>query len=292
VYRYFDKEPEPGGADMEQQPRKRRGALIFSLVFLTMAGAIAATVLLANDRRNLNVLLRELGIETRTMVIPKPGTMEAFKGKRLQGVALMLPDNTFTPPVRGHESAFLRSLRKSGEALCQLFRTEGFDMTPWAPGGLSQQVFECSNETTLPNAADPANPSTFFLIVKGTADGQLLSTRAKLIFTEANQRPPLATAAAKMLALFGTYTNWLDLSEEAPKVASLTTFSLSNFGISVKFSSEFSGEGRYNLIIAPSSPLQPAQQRTRDFFTRKNYWPLLPEHGGPPIKVAEEAPEG
>ena len=278
---------------MEQQPRKRRGALIFTLVFLTVAGGIAATVLLANDRRNLNLVLRELGVETtRTMVIPKPGTMEAFKGKRLKGVAVMLPDNTFAPLVKTRESAFMRSLQKSGEGLCQLFRKEGFDMTPWEASSLSQQVLECSSETTLPNAADPANPSTFFLIVKAKADGQLLSTRAKLIFTEAGQRPPLAASAARMLALFGQYTNWLDLTEEAPKVASLTTFTLSNFGISVKFSSEFSGEGRYNLIIAPAAPLQPAQRRTQDFFARKNYWPLLPEHGGPPIKVAEEVPEG
>jgi len=277
---------------MEQQPRKRRGALIFSLLFLAVAGAIAATVLMANDGRNLKVLLRELGVETRTMVIPKPGTMEAFKGKRLKGVAVMLPDNTFTPPMKARESAFMRSLQRDGEGLCQLFRKEGFDMTPWEASSLTQQVLECSSETSVPNAADPANPSTFFLIVKGKADGQLLSTRAKLIFTEADQRAPLATDAAKMLALFGQYTNWLDLSEEAPKVASLTTFSLSNFGISVKFSSEFSGEGRYNLIIAPTAPLQPAQRRTQDYFARKNYWPLLPEHGGPPISVEAAAPQG
>lgn len=277
---------------MEQQPRKRRGALIFSLLFLAVAGAIAATVLMANDRRNLKLLLREFGVETRTMVIPKPGTMEAFKGKRLKGVALMLPDNTFTPPVKARESAFMRSLQKDGEGLCRLFRREGFDMTPWEASSLTQQVLECSSETTVPNAADPANPSTFFLIVKGKADGQLLSTRAKLIFTEADQRPPLAATAARMLALFGAHTNWLDLTEEAPKVASLTTFSISNFGISVKFSSEFSGEGRYNLIIAPAAPLQPAQRRTRDYFARQNYWPLLPEHGGPPISTKVAEPQG
>jgi len=277
---------------MEQKPRKRRGALIFSLIFLTVAGGIAATVLLANDRRNLNLLLREMGVETRTMVIPKPGIMEAFKGKRLKGVAVMLPDNTFTPPVKGRESAFMRSLQRDGEGLCQLFRKEGFDMTPWGASSLSQQVLECSSETTVPNADDPANPSTFFLIVKGKADGQLLSTRAKLIFTEADQRAPLAARAARMLALFGQYTNWLDLTEEALKVASLTTFSISNFGIRVKFSSEFSGEGRYNLIIAPAAPLQPAQRRTQDYFARKNYWPLLPEHGGPPISVAVAEPQG
>lgn len=226
------------------------------------------------------------------MVIPKPGTMEAFKGKRLKGAAVMLPDDTFTPPVKARESAFMRSLQRDAEGLCRLFRKEGFDMTPWEASSLTQQVLECSSETTVPNPADPTNPSTFFLIVKGKADGQLLSTRAKLIFTEADQRAPLAAGAARMLALFGQYTNWLDLTEEAPKVASLTTFSISNFGISVKFSSEFSGEGRFNLIIAPAAPLQPAQRRTQDYFARKNYWPLLPEHGGPPIKGSEQAPEG
>ena len=60
----------------------------------------------------------------------------------------------------------------------------------------------------------------------------------------------------------------------------------------MKFSSEFSGEGRYNLIIAAASPLQPAQRRTQDYFDRKNYWPLLPEHGGPPIKAEKAVSEG
>lgn len=278
---------------MEQQPRKRRGGiLIFALVFLAIAGAISATVLLANDRRNLHLLMRHVGIETRSMVIPKPGKMESFKGKRLQGVAVLLPDNSFTLPLKGRESAFLRNLRKNGEALCQRFRKENFDTTQWAASSLSQTVFECSSEAALPNSERPDDPSTFFLIVKGTEDGQILSARVKFIFTEPAQRAPLAARTARMLTVFAEHTDWLDLAEVAPKVAALETFTLENFGISVRFSSEFSGEGRYNLIVAPTAKLQPAQRRTADYFNRANYWPLLPEHGGPPIKIEETAPEG
>lgn len=277
---------------MEQQPRRRRGPLIFALVFLAIAGAISATVLLANDRRNLNLLLREIGIETRTMVIPKPGAMESFKGKRLDGVAVLLPDNTFALPVKARESAFLRSMQKDGKGLCEFFDREKFDTTPWAASSLSQTVFECSSEVAIPNPAKPDDPSTFFLMVKGSEDGRIFSARVKLIFTEPGQRAPMAARAATMLATFAQHTRWLDLAEMAPKVAALETFTLSNFGVSVKFSSEFSGEGRYNLIIAAASPLAPAQRRTQDYFDRKNHWPLLPDHGGPPIKVEETAPEG
>lgn len=277
---------------MEQQPRRRRGPLIFALVFLAIAGAISATVLLANDRRNLYLLLREIGIEMRTMVIPKPGAMEKFKGKRLEGVAVLLPDNAFMLPVKNRESAFLRSMQKGGEGLCKLFDRENFNTTPWTASTLSQTVFECTSEASIPNPEKPEDPSTFFLMVKGDQAGRILSARVKLIFTEPGQRAPMAARAASMLTIFAQHTGWLDLAEAAPKVAALEAFTLSNFGVSVKFSSEFSGEGRYNLILAAASPLQPAQRRTQDYFDRKNYWPLLPDHGGPPIKVEEAAPEG
>lgn len=266
--------------------------MIFALVFLAVAGAISATVLFANDGRNFKLLLRKLGIETRTMVIPKPGKLEAFKGKRLQGVAVLLPDSSFTAPVKGRESAFLRNPQKDGKGLCAAFAEQRFDMTPWAANSFSQNVFECSSEASFPNAEKPADPSTFFLIVKGDKEGRLFSARVKFIFTEPAQRAPLATSAARMLTAFAEHTHWLDLADMAPKVAALETFTLSSFGITVKFSREFSGDGRYNLIIAPTTPLPPAQRRTQDYFNRANYWPLLPEHGGPPVRIEKPTSEG
>ena len=131
---------------MESKPTAKRGTLIFLLIFLVVAGAISATVLLANDRRNLKYLLREAGFQvTREIVIPRPGTMEKYRGKRLGGVAALLPDNIFLLPVTGKESAFLRNLQKDGKELCALFARSGFKMTPWEAGGFSRSVLESSS---------------------------------------------------------------------------------------------------------------------------------------------------
>lgn len=278
---------------MEQKIRKRHGALIFWLVFLAVAGGIVATVLLANDRRNLTLVLRRIGVETRTMVIPKPGVMEAFKGRRLEGAAVSIPGQMFLPPVIDRDGAFLRTLeKKDGEGLCQALRKEGFDTTPWAGGAFSPTVLECSYEASIPNPEKPDDPSTFFLMIKGNAAGDLLSARAKIVVTSTEAQPQFAKRAADALKAFALHTRWLDLADDLPKVAALQNFMIASHGITARFQSEFSGPGRFNLILSATSPLSKAQRRTQDYFDRKRYWPLLPEHGGPRPAVAAEAVEG
>ena len=285
----------PDNPGMEQKPRRRHGALIFSLVFLAVAGAIVATVLLANDRRNLRLVMREFGIapETQTMVIPKPGVMETFKGKHIQGVAVQIPRQMLLPPVANFESAFLRTMeRKDGEGLCVALRKEGFDMSPWEGGAFSPGILECSYEMSIANPEKPDDPSTFFMMIKGNPAGDLLSARAKIVVTSAKSQAELATRTADALKTFALHTRWLDLADELAKVASLQPFVISSHGITARFQSEFSGPGRFNLILSASSPLTPAQRRTRDYFSRERYWPMLPEHGGPKPAVSEDAVEG
>lgn len=279
---------------MEQKTRKRHGALIFWLVFLAIAGSIVATLLLANDKRNLRIVLRKIGYETRTMVIPKqPEAMEKFKGKRLEGVEVQLPGQVFAAPVPSRDSSFLRSLaQKDGEGLCQLLRKEGFDMTAWEAGAFTPAVLECSFETSVPNIEKPDDPSTFFMMIKGNAAGDLLSARAKIVVSDVGAQAELAKRAADVLKAFALHTHWLDFAEGLAKVASLEPFTMSSHGITARFQGEFSGPGRYNLILSAASPLTPAQRRTRDYFERKRYWPLLPEHGGPKMVAKPEAVDG
>ena len=89
--------------------------------------------------------------------------------------------------------------------------------------------------------------------------------------------------AAKILVEFSRATNWLEIGDERDKVLALKPFTTMLGGVSTKFSAEFSGAGRYNLIFARSA-LDPAGRRTEAFFDRKRYYPLLPEYGGAPIK--------
>lgn len=284
----------PDSPGMEQKTRKRHGALIFWLVFLAIAGGIVATVLLANDRRNLRIVLREIGYETRKMVIPKqPAVMEQFKGKRLEGVEVQIPGQIFVQPVPSRDSAFLRTLdKKDGEGLCRLLRKEGFDMSAWEGTSFSPAVLECSFETSVANVEKPDDPSTFFMMIKGNAAGDLLSARAKIVVTNVGAQAELAKRAADGLKAFALHTRWLDLADGLAKVASLEPFTISSHGITAKFQGEFSGPGRYNLILSASSPLTPAQRRTRDYFERRRFWPLLPEHGGSKVAAKPETVKG
>lgn len=278
---------------MEQKIRKRHGALIFWLVFLAIAGGIAATLLLANNRRNLNLVLREIGIEDRKMVIPKPGAMESFKGRRIDGIAVVIPGHMLVPPLEGRDSAFLRTLEnRDGEALCLLLRKEGFDMTPWEGGVFSKSVLECSYELSVANTSGAGDPSTFFLMVKGNAAGDLLSARAKVVVADVGAQAELAKRTADALKAFALHTHWLDFANGLPKVAALEPFVITSHGMTVRFQREFSGPGQFNLILAAAAPLAPALRRTRDYFERRRYWPLLPEHGGPRPAVAGEPVEG
>jgi len=274
---------KPTERTMESIPRRKRGTLFFWFLLLAIAAAIAATVLLANNHRNYNRLARALGLPTfQTMRIPKPGTLEKFKGKRLKGVEVMLEPHVFMPEIKGKESAFLRSLHKDGESLCTLFNRSGFPMTQWQPGSFTKSVRECWSEKTIPNPDSPDDPSTFFLMIKGAADGTLLSARVKFIFTSEAARAELTGMATKVLTEFAKATGWTEILEEQFKVAALTPFSTNLSGVSAKFSSEFSDSGRYNLIFARAG-LNETQRRTEAFFDRGKFYPLLPEHGGPPI---------
>jgi hypothetical protein len=273
---------------MERKPRTRLGILIFAFVFLGITGAIAATVLMANNQRNLKRLARAIGLPmTETMVIPKPGTMERFKGKRLKDVTLMIDPYVFMPEIKDRSSVFLRNMRKDGKTLCALFTEAGFAMSTWQAGSFATKINECWYEESIPNAEKPDEPSSFFLMIKGAADGTLISTRVKFIFTDTAARTRVTEMAAKVLDRYATITHWTEIAGERQKLLALQPFSTTVSGLSVRFSSEFSAPGRYNLIFARATAQTPAQKRTEQFFDRGNYMRLTPDYGGPPLPVEE-----
>jgi len=278
----------PARQVMDTKTRRRPGLLIFCLVFLAVAGAIAATVLLANDKRNLNHLLRALGlppVETKAPP-PRPGVVDKFRGKRLTGVALPLEVSTFDPSEVERAGALLRSLHKDGETLCELFNRVGFPMSSWQPGSFAKNINECYSELTIPNPADADNPSSFFLMIKGGPDGTLISARVKFIFNDAASRAKVTAMAAKVLSEYAAATTWDEIAHARDKVMALQPFVLSQSGVSVRFFSEFSGTGRYNLVFSRTPKLERAQRRSEAYFDRSNFFPLTPDFGGPPI-VAE-----
>jgi hypothetical protein len=275
----------PARQVMDTKPRRRPGLLIFSLVFLAVAGAIAATVLLANDKHNLNRLLQAFGlpsVETKAPP-PRPGVVDKFRGKRLTGVPLPLEVSSFDPAEVEKSGALLRNLHKDGETLCELFNRIGFTMSSWKPGSFAKNINECYSELTIPNPADADNPSSFFLMIKGGADGTLISARVKFIFNDAASRAKVTDMAVKVLSEYAAATTWDEIAQASDKVRALKPFVLVQSGVSVRFFSEFSAAGRYNLVLSRTPKLSRSERRSEAYFDRSNFLPLTPEFGGPPI---------
>ncbi|MCV3766790.1 DUF6030 family protein [Rhizobium sp. TRM95796] len=257
---------------MEKSPSRRRGTLFFWFALAVIAGAIGATVLLARDGANLRRMLDALGISSppQTTGVETSST----KTKRLRNLAIPLDPIVFLREMKDAESAFLRRLTIDGKALCQGFSDAGFAMSGWAPGVFTSKTYECWGEQVFGADGPPDKQSSFFLMVKGRPDGELLSARVKFIFTTPEMRARMTKEAARMLALLAEKTRWGDLADHARDINALKPFSLDAFGLRVKFSNEFSGPGRYNLVVSRDGALTEAEKRTRRFFDRTVYLPL------------------
>jgi hypothetical protein len=260
---------------MEKTPRRKSGSLFFWLMFVLIVASILSTVLLANNRRNLDLLIAASGlVPERRMVIPQPGRVQSFKGKRLKGVSVMLPDHLFTPSPPEWYGGFARQNTVGGKALCDMLRQAGLAMTPWQPGGYSKALFECSVERTIANPVRPDEPSTFFLIVKGAAEGAFQSLRIKLVFADDTQKAALTGMAAIALRQLALATGWNEISAAVAKVRATQPFVSNAYGIETRFFSEFGANNRFNLLIR-SANQKPPERRTLAFFDRDNFLPLV-----------------
>lgn len=270
---------------METKPRRRLGILIFCFVFLAVAGAIGATVLLANNARHLHTLMRSLGVKIQEKPMATPErVVDKFRGHRLKDVPVGLDPYLFQPVMKSRENTLLRNMRRNGETLCQIFDRIGFKMSSWQPGSFAKSLNECYSEVDIPNAADPNNPSSFFLMIKGEPDGTLVSARVKFIFNDAATRAKLTELTARVLDEFAKATAWGEIGVERNKLLALQPFTTDFNGVNVRFSPEFGGVGRYNLIFGHAARLTPAEKRTQTYFDRSTFFPLTPHFGGPAIK--------
>jgi hypothetical protein len=262
---------------MEKSPSRRRGNLFFWFALAVIGGAIAATVLLARDGANLRRLTHALGYEPAALEMPKPVEPASPKTKRLRNLSVPLDPIVFLREIKDAESGFLRRLRIDGKALCKGFSDAGFAMSAWSPGVFSSKTYECWGEQVFGAEGETDKQSSFFLMVKGLPDGELLSARVKFIFATPDMRDKLSREAARMLTLLAEKTRWGDLADHAADIRALKPFSLDAFGLRVQFSNEFSGPGRYNLVVSRDGKLTDAEKRTRAFFDRTRYLPLPPE---------------
>ncbi|GEO83490.1 MULTISPECIES: DUF6030 family protein [Alphaproteobacteria] len=255
-------------------PPKKSAMLLFVLLLVAFVCAIAATLLLANDRRNLRALLDRYVPERLIDDSPRqPAGTHALKGRRLTPVQVAIPARFFATPEAESLGSLVREVRAKGEELCAAFKAAGIDNQGWQSSQAGGKTYECLSETLLPAAQEGAQDASFFFIVKGTADGEVGSIRMKLVAPETADGAVVHRMLVKALEQLIEQARWLDLAPAIESAKALADFTAVRFGISLRFTHEFTAPHSYNLIVMPTSN-DASVNRSRAYFATQDWLPL------------------
>lgn len=263
------------GTPPKPAPPRRSAMLLFAALLVAFALAIIATLLLANDRRNLRALLDHYDLHWLLVETPRqPAGTRALRGRRLAAVPISIPARFFAAPEDTALGTFVREVRASGFELCAAFKAAGVDNQGWQHSQFDRKTFECLSETVLPAKEDGAQNASFFFIAKGTPEGEVGSIRMKLVAPETEDGETVHRLLVKALEQLIEQARWLDLAPAIANAEALTEFTAVRFGLSFRFTQEFSAARSYNLIILPTSR-DPVVKRSRAYFDTAQ-WLALP----------------
>lgn len=259
---------------MRDERKSRSGPVVFGLFAVVLLGAIGATVLLANDYRNLNLLLARLGYDP---IDPSPRRRELhsyeMKGNRLPRPKGLVSERLIALPEKT-DARFVRAIRKAPEALCAALRQSGFANSGWKAGLLATDSWECQSYREFPDASDGANPpSSVFLSIRGNAETRITSFRIKLNIENGATRQPVTDAAVTAIEVFLEEVRWEDAPEIFADIRALTEFDLVRFGNRIQLKKEFGETPRYNFLVTPDRTRARAAGPP-DYFDRSRWIPL------------------
>jgi hypothetical protein len=284
------------GTPTKPAPPRKSAMLLFAVLLVAFALAIAATLLLANDRRNLRLLLDryELNWLLETASDEPRGT-RALRGRRLAPVPVAIPARFFAGPETAALGAFVREVRARGEELCAAFKAAGIDNGGWQPSQFDSRTYECLSETVLQATQEGERNASFFFIAKGTPEGEVGSIRMKLVSPETEDGATVHRLLVRALEQLIEQARWLDLAPAIASADALEDYTSVRFGISFRFTHEFTALRSYNLIVLPTSK-DPAVKRSRGYFDTLQWLPLprvmarLPEFLRPHVVATRPLP--
>lgn len=265
---------------MTQRKQGRSGLVVFGLFAVVLLGAICATVLLANDYRNLNLLLARFGYAPITAA-PAERVLRPYelKGNRMPRPKGLISERLLIP-VTPMQTQFVRTIRKAPEALCEALRRAGFVNSGWKAGVFNKDSWECQSYREFPGALEDVPLSSAFLSIKGNAETRVSSFRIKLNIEDKTTQDAVTDAVIAAIRVFLDEVRWEDAPEIFADIRALKEFDIIRFGNRILLKKEFSETPRYNFIVTPD--------RTRnrgsylpDYFDRGRWLPLRENFGDP-----------
>ncbi|MBX4900042.1 exopolysaccharide biosynthesis protein [Rhizobium bangladeshense] len=265
--------PDNSSPAYAKQPAgKPRIPVIFWLLLTISVSLVIGTVLLSNDMRHLRAVGHYFGFDLFPPEV-KPQPPKALP--RPAPATYKLPPHTIEAPVAQTASAFLRTWRISGPAMCAALRQAGIQTSKWAAASFDADTFECFYEHSGKREKDQL-ANSIFVIVRGDAAGAISNMRVKIVNPERDQNGQLDPAILRIFETMLRQPQWLDFHETLNAIKDLKDIKEDGFGASISFTHEVLNPERYNFTLSLDATSGP-EKRTRNYFSGRTWLPA-PEH--------------
>lgn len=260
---------------MRERRQGRSGLVVFGLFAFVLLGGIGATVLLANDYRNLNLLLARFGYDP----ISAGGRERELRPYELKGKRLPRPEGLISErlltPVTPDQTQFVRTIRREPEALCEALRQGGFETKGWKAALYDKRSWECQSYRTFADARDGENgPSSAFVSIRGNAETRVSSFRVKLSIENAATQNLVTDAVIHAIEVFLDEVRWQEAPDILADIRALKEFDIIRFGNRLQLRKEkFDVTPRYNFTITPDLTRNRGSYLP-DYFDRTRWLPL------------------
>ncbi|PZM08436.1 DUF6030 family protein [Rhizobium tubonense] len=261
---------------MTGTPPRRKNRTVFWITTILVAFAVAATVLLANDMRNLRLIAERYHLnwfDHKQEIAPK--IVAAKPRTKLNRVEARVPNRFFKEPSNA-PGTFVRTWRISGETLCTKLAEAGVPVGNWQPTAPGAGTFECTN-APIDATDDASDVASFVVTVRGTTSSAVSDIRMKVVipFTPAGMavRDKFLTVVTMLIEQSG----WLDYKNSFGSVSRLENVAQPAFGAKLTFFHEYNNIRHCTLLLELQN--QTPEQRLASAYFEKARWLPLPPPG-------------
>ncbi|MFK0385023.1 DUF6030 family protein [Agrobacterium sp. NPDC090273] len=235
---------------MSASLQERRSKIAPLIAVLGVCLAIAATVLLANDKRHLKSLLHHFGVAPVVKPIDNPPKMTRIRRKPLVAGDVNVPAYLLKFEQSVPPTFFVRNFLLPGAALCERFLAEGFvSLQDGNTSPVNGGSFECMADFKQGDASAESEQASLFLDIRGNAAGEIRSIRIKAIAPQTPDGDLIRSRLRDVLALIVGATHWSDFSSLPDLASRMQVYQEQRFGISASSKPEPSAPHRLNVLL-------------------------------------------
>lgn len=228
-----------------EAPSKPLLALLLPLLVFILA--ILATVMFANERRNLKRLLAVYDIADPFGTFDEPLTVqsEVQKSQKTGKLSIL----TSTNEVSGVSNFSL----KSAQDICKFLEDGGFKVDPWKRSRMDEALSECSAEKAYGELAIGLPPrASVYILIRGKESGETSSLRMKLVAPIDDDGKAAYFAFKKSFNQIADFAGWTELDDIKRAIVTLADKVIDKVDISASFIREKTNLDAYNLIVRPN----------------------------------------